>query len=144
MKKTKGQRITWAAGVAKVLKRLHYPLNVILLCVRWSVAYSLRDLNEMMAERGGAVDHSTAHRSVIKLLPLLEKAFRRHKRPVGRSWQIDETYLKVRGKWTYLYRAVDKADNTIDFLLRHGATRLPPDAFEKAIGQSSRTVCLSC
>jgi putative transposase len=128
-----------AAGVTKVLKRLHYPLDVILLCVRWYVAYSLslRDLEEMMAERGLAVDHSTVRRWVIKLLPLFEKAFRRHKRPVGRSWRMDETYLKVRGKWTYLYRAVDKAGNTIDFLLRARRNKAAARRyFEKAIGQN--------
>jgi transposase-like protein len=70
-----------------VLKRLHFPLNVILLCVRWYVAYSpsLRNLEEMMAERGFEVDHSSVHRWVIKLMPLFEKAFRRHKRPVGKA-----------------------------------------------------------
>jgi transposase-like protein len=72
-------------AVAKVLKRLHYPLEVILLCVRWYVAYplSLRHLEQMMAERGISVDHSTVHRWALKLLPVLEKAFRRCKREVG-------------------------------------------------------------
>jgi len=85
---------TLPAGVGTVLKRLHYPLDVILLCVRWYVAYSLslRNLEEMMAERGVGVDHSSVHRWVIKLVPLLEKAFRRNKRPVGKSWRMDETY----------------------------------------------------
>ena len=87
--------------VAKVLKRLHYPLDVILLCVRWYSAYplSLRHLEEMMAERGISVDHSTVHRWAIKLLPVLEKAFRRSKRKVGRSWRMDETYIKVSSLW---------------------------------------------
>ena len=107
----KTPRKTLTPGIAKVLKRLHYPLDVILLCVRWYVAYSLslRNLEEMMAERGFAVDHSSVHRWVIKLVPLFEKAFRKHKRPVGRSWRMDETYIKVSGEWKYLYRAVDKA-----------------------------------
>ena len=111
MAKTKTPRKTLPAGIGKVLKRLHYPLDVILLCVRWYVAYSLslRNLEEMMAERGFEVDHSTVHRWVIKLVPLFEKAFRRHKRPVGKSWRMDETYVKVKGQWKYLYRAVDKA-----------------------------------
>ncbi len=76
---------------AKVLKRLHYPLEVILLCVRWYSAYplSLRHLEEMMAERKNSVDHSTVHHWGIKLLPVLEKAFGRSKRKVGRSWRID-------------------------------------------------------
>ncbi|MBP0633443.1 IS6 family transposase, partial [Cupriavidus sp. AcVe19-1a] len=87
---------------------MHYPLDVILLCVRWYVVYSLslRDLEEMMAERGIAVDHSTVHRWVIKLLPLFEKAFRRHQRAVADSWRMDETYILVKGRWKYLYRAV--------------------------------------
>jgi transposase-like protein len=123
----------------KVLKRLHYPLEIMLVCVRWYVAYplSLRNLEEMMAERGIAVDHSTVHRWAIKLLPVLEKAFRRHKLPVGKSWRVDETYVKVRGAWKYLYRAVDKAGNTVDFLLR--AKRDKEAArryFEKAINQN--------
>ncbi|MDR6496823.1 transposase-like protein, partial [Paraburkholderia terricola] len=106
------------AGLMKVLIRLHYPLDVILLCVRWYVAYSLslRNLEEMMAERGFEVDHSTMHRWVIKLVPLFEKAFRKHKRPVGKIWRMDETYVKVSGDWKYLYRAVDKAGQTVDFL----------------------------
>lgn len=83
-------------AVAKVLKRLHYPLDVILTCVRWYVAYplSLRNLEEMMAERGIAIDHSTVHRWALKVLPVLEKALRRRKRPVGKSWRVDETYVK--------------------------------------------------
>ena len=107
-------------AVARVLKRLHYPLDVILTCVRWYVAYplSLRNLEEMMGERGVSVDHSTVHRWALKLLPVLEKALRSHKRPVGKSWRVDETYIKINGHWKYLYRAVDKAGNTVDFLLR--------------------------
>src|SRR5476649_615785 len=128
-----------SSAVAKVLKRLHYPLEIMLVCVRWYVAYplSLRNLEEMMAERGIAVDHSTVHRWAIKLLPVLEKAFRRCKRPVGKSWRVDETYVKVKGQWKYLYRAVDKAGNTVDFLLR---ARRDKEAarryFEKAIEQN--------
>lgn len=87
------------AVVVKVLKRLHYPLDVILLCVRRYSAYllNLRNLEEMMAERGISVDHSTVHRWAIKLLLVREKAFRRSKRKVGRSWRMDETYIKVKG-----------------------------------------------
>src|SRR5712671_2237612 len=94
MKKTQTPRKTLAAGIARVLKRLHYPLDVMLLCVRWYVAYSLslRNLEEMMAERGIEVDHSTVHRWVIKLVPLFERTFRKHHLPVGESWRMDETY----------------------------------------------------
>ena len=126
-------------GVARVLKRLHYPLEVMLTCVRWYVAYplSLRHLEEMMAERGIAVDHSTVHRWAIKLLPVLEKAFRRCKRAVGKSWRMDETYVKVRGEWRYLYRAVDKEGNTVDFLLRARRNKAAAQRyFEKSIRQN--------
>lgn len=93
---------------------------MILTGVRWYVAYplSLRDLEDMMAERGVSVDHSTVHRWAVKLLPVLEKAFRLRKRPVGKSWRTDKTYIRVKSEWRYLYRAVDKDGNTIDFLLR--------------------------
>lgn len=77
----------------------------------------LRNIEEMMAERGVIVDHSTLHRWVIRLVPSLDKTFRRHKRPVGRRWRMDETYIKIKGQWKYLYRAVDSAGQIIDFLL---------------------------
>ncbi|MGF6653690.1 transposase-like protein [Paraburkholderia youngii] len=107
-------------AVAQVLKSLHYPLDVILLCVRRYAAYplSLRHIEQTMGDRGISVRHSTVHRWTLKLLPVLEKPFRRYKRAGGRSWGMDETYIRVRGEWKYLYRAADKAGNTIDFLLR--------------------------
>jgi putative transposase len=87
--------------------------------VRWYVAYPLstRHVEELMAERGVDVDHSTINRWTIKYSPLLEEAFHRRKRSVWVSWRMDETYVKVRGQWRYLYRAVDKTGQTIDFLL---------------------------
>src|SRR6202158_2945791 len=126
-------------ALARVFKRLHYPFDVMLMCVRWYVAYglSVRNLEEMMAERGIEVDHSTVHRWAIKLLPILEKAFRRRKRPVGKSWRVDETYIKIKGKWKYLYRAVDKAGQTVDFLLRaHRDKAAARRYFEKAIDRN--------
>ncbi len=98
-KPAKTPRTGLPGGIANVLKRLHHPVDVILLCVRWYVAYSLslRDLEEMMAERGIEVNHSTVHRWAIKLLPVLEKAFRRRQRLVGNSWRMDETYILVKG-----------------------------------------------
>ncbi|MPW21904.1 IS6 family transposase [Paraburkholderia sp. CNPSo 3157] len=127
------------AAVRKVLKRLHYPLDVMLTCVRWYVAYllSLRHLEEMMLERAVSVDHSTVHRWAIKLLPVLEKAFGPRKRAVGKSWRMDETYIKVKGEWKYLYRAVDKAGNTIDFLFRAKRDKTAARRyFEKAIARN--------
>jgi transposase-like protein len=103
----------------RVIKRLHFPLEIMLVCVRWYAAYplSLRNLEEMMEERGVLVDHATVHRWALKLLPVLAKVFRGRKHPVGSSWRVDETYVKVAGEWKYLYRAVDKLGQTVDFLL---------------------------
>jgi putative transposase len=97
----------------------HFPTEVILMGVRWYVAYPLstRHVEELMAERGVEVDHSTINRWVIKYSPQLEEAFHRRKRLVWVSWRLDETYIKVKGDWRYLYRAVDKYGKTIDFLL---------------------------
>ena len=119
-----------------VLQRLHYPLEVMLVCVRWYAAYplSLRHIEEMMAERGVLVDHTTVHRWSIKMLPILAAAMRRRKRCVGASWRMDETYIKVRGQWKYLYRAVDHDGQTIDFLLRaHRDYAAARCLFERAI-----------
>jgi len=100
-------------------KGMRFPIDVILVCIRWYVAYPLsyRHLEEMMEERGVSVDHSSINRWAIRFLPLIEKMARKHKRPVGGSWRMDETYIKVKGVWKYLYRAVDKQGRTVDFLL---------------------------
>lgn len=105
--------------IRKSFSRQHYPVDVITQCVRGYLAYalSLRNLEEIMAERNIAVDHFTLHRWVIHLVPLLDKVFRRHKRSVDRRWRMDETYIKIKGQWKYLYRTVDTAGQTIDFLL---------------------------
>ena len=95
---------------------------------------SYRQLEEMMKERGVIVDHSTLNRWVIKYAPEFEKQFRRHQRPVSRSWRLDETYVKIKGKWAYLYRAVDKDGHTIDFLLTPQRDKAAAEAFlRKAI-----------
>jgi putative transposase len=100
-------------------KGAHFPKDIILMGVRWYVAYPLsyRHVEELMAERGVPVDHATIQRWVVKYSPLLEEAFHRRKWPVWVSWRLDETYIKVKGAWRYLYRAVDKYGETIDFLL---------------------------
>jgi len=100
-------------------KGMRFPIDVILVHVRWYAAYPLsyRHLEEMMQERGVLVDHSSINRWAMRFLPVLEKVFRQHKRPVGGSWHMDETYIKVKGAWKYLYRAVDKEGKTVDFLL---------------------------
>jgi putative transposase len=101
-------------------KGMRFPIDIILVCIRWYVAYPLsyRHLEEIMQERGVFVDHSSINRWAIRFLPLLEKVFRKHKRAVGGSWRMDETYIKVKGAWKYLYRAVDKEGKTVDFLLK--------------------------
>jgi putative transposase len=100
-------------------KGSHFERDVILWAVRWYVAYpiSYRQLEEMMEEHGVEVDHATLNRWVLKYVPLLEQEFQTRKQPVGPSWRMDETYVRVKGSWKYLYRAVDKADATVDFLL---------------------------
>ena len=105
--------------MAVSFKGAHFPQDVILMGVRWYVAYPLstRHVEELMEERGVEVDHSTINRWVIKYSPLLEEAFHRRKRQVWVSWRMDEMYIKVKGAWRYLYRAVDKYGDTIDFLL---------------------------
>jgi transposase-like protein len=100
-------------------KGMRFPIDVILVSIRWHVAYPLsyRHLEEMMEERGVSVDHSSINRWAIRFLPLIEKIARKHKRQVSGSWRMDETYIKVKGVWKYLYRAVDKQGQTVDFLL---------------------------
>jgi putative transposase len=117
-------------------KGSQFEREIILWAVRWYVAYpiSYRQLEEMMGERGVAVDHSTLNRWVIKYAPEFEKVFRRRQCPVGRSWRMDESYVKIKGKSAYLYRAVDKAGHTIDFLLTSTRDRDAAEAFlRKAI-----------
>jgi len=95
----------------------HFPKPIILTAIRWYLAYSLsyRDVEELLAERGIVVDHSTIARWVMRYSPLLLGAFRRRRRDVGTSWRMDETYIRVRGTWMYQYRAVDTSGHTIDF-----------------------------
>ena len=97
----------------------HFSKDVILTTIRWYLRYNLsyRDIEELIAERGIALDHSTLNRWVIRYTPGLVTNAQKHKRRVGVSWRFDETYIKVRGQWKYLYRGVDKDGDTIDFLL---------------------------
>jgi transposase-like protein len=100
----------------------HFQGEIILQCVRWYCKYgiSYRDLEEMMEERGVDVDHTTIYRWVQHYAPEIEKRLRWYYRPsYSTSWQIDETYVKVKGEWKYLYRAIDKDGRTLDFFLSH-------------------------
>ncbi len=97
----------------------HFEAEIILLCVRWYLRYSLsyRDLEEMMLERGLHVDHTTIYRWVQRYGPELDKRCRPHLKACNDSWRVDETYIKVKKVWMYLYRAVDSDGNTLEFLL---------------------------
>ena len=97
----------------------HYAPDVILLCVRWYCRYQLsyRDVEEMMRERGLNVDHSTVFRWVQRYAPEINKRIRPHLKLAGASYRLDETYIKVGKQWKYLYRALDKEGNTIEFML---------------------------
>ena len=120
-------------------KGSHFEREVILWGVRWYVAYPLsyRQLEEMMQERGVEVDHSTLNRWVLKYVPPLDQRFRERKHPVGSSWRMDETSVRIKGAWKYLYRAVDKAGATVDFLLTAKRDRKAAVRFlRKAIGQN--------
>src|SRR3984893_7133945 len=125
----------------------HFQSDIILLCVRWYVRYALsyRDLEEMMMKRGLHVDHTTIYRWVQKYAPELEKRCRPHLKACNDSWKVDETYIKIKKVWMYLYRAVDSEGNTIEFLLSpmrdaKAATRF----FCKALASTARSVSQAC
>jgi transposase-like protein len=102
-----------------IFKRRRFPVEIILLCVRWYCKYgiSYRDLAEMMSERGVEVDPSTIFRWVQRYAPEIEKRVRLYQGQRSGSWRVDETYVRVGGKWKYLFRAVDKHGQLIDFML---------------------------
>ena len=118
----------------------HFKQSIILMAARWYLAYAIsyRDIEELMAERGVKVDHSTVNRWVIEYAPQLENEFRKkHKSQVGCSWRADETYVKIKGQWHYLYRAVDKEGNTVDFYLSKNRDKSGAESFfKKAIGDN--------
>src|SRR5580700_5332645 len=127
--------------IESVFKGRHFDGEIIILCVRWYTSFklSLRDLVIMMAERGIALTHTTILRWVQRYLPEFEKRWSRFARPVGGSWRMDETYIKVRGEWVYLYRAVDKAGKTVDFHLSRKRDVNAAQAFLRKAMKGQRT-----
>ena len=99
-------------------KGRHFQHDMILQSVRWYLAYSLsnEEIEELMAERGFA-DHSTRNRRVLHNSSQLDAAFRRKKKPVGKRWSMDETYVKVKGQWKYNFQAIEQQGQPIECLL---------------------------
>lgn len=105
--------------------------EIIMLFVYMKCRFSLsyRDLEEIASIRGAAIDHATLQRWLIRFVPLIDKEVRKRKKPTANSWRMDETYIKINGKWVYLYRAVDSHGNTIEFLLRKHRDAVAAKAF---------------
>jgi IS6 family transposase len=106
-------------SVSGLLKWRQFEPEVILLAVGWYLRFSLsyRDVEELLAERGLHADHVTVWRWVQRYAPEMERHLRSRLKPSTDSWRVDETYIRVKGKWRYLYRAVDSSGATLDFLL---------------------------
>jgi putative transposase len=124
-----------------MFKHHRFPKSIILQAVYFKLRFTLsyRDVEELLQIRGVEVDHSTIQRWVFKFSPEVEKNMNKRKRQVGSSWRMDETYMKVGGKDRYLYRAVDKFGNTVDFLLTKRRMKGSAQKFlNKAIGNNSK------
>jgi transposase-like protein len=124
------------------LRRLPLPSGVIVVAVRWYLRFGLsyRDVEELLAERGLQVDHVTIYRWVLRFTPLLADTARPCRHRVGDRWQVDETYVKVAGRWRYVYRAIDQSGQVIDVVV--SARRDAKAArrfFERAIGATKVT-----
>jgi transposase-like protein len=122
-----------------LFKRRRFPVEIILLCVRWSCKYGIssRDLAEMMRERGVNVDPSTIFRWVQRYAPELEKRVRQYQGYRSGSWRVDETYVRVGGRWNYLVRAIDKHGQLIDFML---SDRRNTRAADRFLRKAARTM----
>jgi IS6 family transposase len=108
-----------ASSVCGLFKWRQFEPEVILMAVGWYLRFALsyRDVEELLAERGLSVDHVTVWRWVQRYAPELDRRLRKRLKATNDSWRVDETYVRVKGKWVYLYRAVDSSGATIDFLL---------------------------
>jgi transposase, IS6 family len=120
----------------------HFQGEIILTCTRWYLRYALsyRDVEEMMSERGLSVDHTTIFRWVQEYAPEIDKRSHPHLKQTNDSWRVDETDVKVKGKWMSLYRAVDSTGQTLDFLLNQTrSSRAAKRFFRKALGRPNIT-----
>src|SRR5437762_3140029 len=115
-----GRPMTKRQDRDSIYAKRQFDTEIIVLCMRRYITYCLsyRDLVAMMAERGVIISHTTIMRWVIRYVPEFEKRWNRFARSIGSSWRVDETYISIKGKWHYLYRAVDKQGRSIDFILR--------------------------
>src|ERR1700758_1973181 len=129
-----------ASSISGLFKWRQFEPEVILLAVGWYLRFSLsyREVEELLAERGLWVDHVTVWRWVQRYAPELQRCLRRHLKPTSDSWRVDETYIRIKGKWRYLYRAVDSSGATIDFLLTAKQDAAAARRFlAKALGQQN-------
>jgi transposase-like protein len=128
-------------SIEDLFKGRHFDQEIVVLCVRWYLSFKLsyRDLVAMMGERGIDMAHTTILRWVQQYTPEFQKRWNRFARPVGGSWRMDETYIRVKGEWTYLYRAVDKAGKTVDFYLSRKRDVSAAKAFLRKAMKSQRT-----
>ena len=128
--------MTRLKSIAELFAGRHFDWVIIILCVRWYLRYklSLRDLVEMMAERGSHLSHTTILRWIQRYVPEFAKRWHRFALTAGRSWRVDETYVRVRGRWVYLYRAVDRDGHTVEFRLSpHRDVRQPRPSCAKTL-----------
>jgi putative transposase len=123
-----------------------FPKSIILQAVYFKLRFTLsyRDVEEIMKMRGIQVDHATIQRWVYKFTPFIELQMKKRKLIVGKSWRMDETYIKVKGVWCYLYKAVDKSGNTVDFLLTRKRQRMSAQSFLiKAITNNCKPIVIT-
>src|ERR1700723_490335 len=129
-----------ASSVCGLFKWRQFEPEVILMAVGWYLRFSLsyRNVEELLAERGLSVDHVTVWRWVQRYAPELDRRLRKRVKATNDSWRVDETYVRVKGKWVYLYRAVDSSGATIDFLLSAKRDAAAAERFlTKALGEEN-------
>ena len=126
--------------IDELFKGRHFDREIIILCVRWYLRFKLsyRDLVEMMAERGVDLAHTTIMRWIQRFVPEFEKRWNRFAYKAGRSWRVDQTYVKIKGRWTYLYRAVQRRENHRFPAARQSGCRCSESFFPAGVQQSGQ------